>query len=90
MTDTPVTFQCSLTPRFTDLDTWRHVNNSRIYQLQLNRGISKCERLIMKSIQFSRWIAQLSTLNPEQRNQLRSCLSGVGGPLQGVIKVPRR
>ncbi len=33
MTDTPVPFQCSLTPRFTDLDTWRHVNNSRIYQL---------------------------------------------------------
>jgi acyl-CoA thioesterase FadM len=33
MTDTPVTFQCTLTPRFTDLDTWRHVNNSRIYQL---------------------------------------------------------
>lgn len=33
MTDTPVIFQCSLTPRFTDLDTWRHVNNSRIYQL---------------------------------------------------------
>ena len=26
-------FECSLSPRFTDLDTWRHVNNSRIYQL---------------------------------------------------------
>lgn len=33
MTDTPAFFHCSLTPRFTDLDTWRHVNNSRIYQL---------------------------------------------------------
>jgi len=32
MTDTAI-FHCSLTPRFTDLDTWRHVNNSRIYQL---------------------------------------------------------
>ena len=27
------TFHCSITPRYTDLDTWRHVNNSRIYQL---------------------------------------------------------
>ncbi|UAW98680.1 hypothetical protein KEM63_01460 [Halopseudomonas nanhaiensis] len=27
------TFRCSITPRYTDLDTWRHVNNSRIYQL---------------------------------------------------------
>ncbi|WP_339845765.1 hypothetical protein [uncultured Halopseudomonas sp.] len=33
MTDNKNTFHCSLTPRFTDLDTWRHVNNSRIYQL---------------------------------------------------------
>jgi acyl-CoA thioesterase FadM len=33
MTDTSAFFHCSLTPRFTDLDTWRHVNNSRIYQL---------------------------------------------------------
>lgn len=33
MTDAPALFHCNLTPRFTDLDTWRHVNNSRIYQL---------------------------------------------------------
>lgn len=33
MRDNQTPFQCSLTPRFTDLDTWRHVNNSRIYQL---------------------------------------------------------
>lgn len=33
MTENKNTFHCSLTPRFTDLDTWRHVNNSRIYQL---------------------------------------------------------
>lgn len=30
---TDTLFECSLSPRFTDLDTWRHVNNSRIYQL---------------------------------------------------------
>lgn len=33
MTENKNAFHCSLTPRFTDLDTWRHVNNSRIYQL---------------------------------------------------------
>ena len=27
------TFTCTLSPRYTDLDNWRHVNNSRIYQL---------------------------------------------------------
>lgn len=26
-------FRCAITPRYTDLDTWRHVNNSRIYQI---------------------------------------------------------
>lgn len=26
-------FTCTLSPRYTDLDNWRHVNNSRIYQL---------------------------------------------------------
>lgn len=24
-------FQCTLSPRYTDLDTWRHVNNTRLY-----------------------------------------------------------
>lgn len=57
---------------------------------KLNRDISGCEKLIIKSIQFSGWIAQLSSLNPEQRDQLRSCLSVSGGLLQDVIKVPSR
>ena len=26
-------FSCTLSPRYTDLDNWRHVNNSRIYHL---------------------------------------------------------
>ena len=26
-------FSCTLSPRYTDLDNWRHVNNSRLYQL---------------------------------------------------------
>ena len=26
-------FTCTLSPRYTDLDNWRHVNNSRLYQL---------------------------------------------------------
>jgi acyl-CoA thioesterase FadM len=29
------TFRCSITPRYTDLDTWRHVNNTRIYEMHL-------------------------------------------------------
>lgn len=27
------TFYCTIAPRYTDLDTWRHVNNSRLYQM---------------------------------------------------------
>lgn len=27
------TFHCTIAPRYTDLDTWRHVNNSRLYQM---------------------------------------------------------
>lgn len=29
------TFTCRITPRYTDLDTWRHVNNTRLYELHL-------------------------------------------------------
>lgn len=31
--DNESTFTCTLSPRYTDLDNWRHVNNSRLYQL---------------------------------------------------------
>jgi acyl-CoA thioesterase FadM len=38
-------FECAITPRYTDLDTWRHVNNSRIYQLhQEARILAHIER----------------------------------------------
>lgn len=33
MTNDNAPFICTLSPRYTDLDTWRHVNNSRLYQL---------------------------------------------------------
>lgn len=33
----PLSF--SFSPRYTDLDTWRHVNNSRIYQLHLEARV---------------------------------------------------
>lgn len=32
-------FKCTLSPRYTDLDTWRHVNNSRVYQLHIEGRI---------------------------------------------------
>ena len=37
--DSPVVFRGTITPRYTDLDTWRHVNNSRIYQLHIEARI---------------------------------------------------
>lgn len=49
MTENKNAFHCSLTPRFTDLDTWRHVNNSRIYQLH----------------QEARMLAHLDLLGPD-------------------------
>ncbi|WP_285259926.1 acyl-CoA thioesterase [Halopseudomonas bauzanensis] len=36
-TAAPLNF--SFSPRYTDLDTWRHVNNSRIYQLHLEARV---------------------------------------------------
>ena len=42
----------------------------------------------MKAIQFSRWMAQLSSLNPEQRDQLRSKLSPASEHPQDAIKAP--
>lgn len=36
-TTSPLSF--SFSPRYTDLDTWRHVNNSRIYQLHLEARV---------------------------------------------------
>lgn len=42
----------------------------------------------MKTSQFTRWIAQLSSLTPEQRQQLKACLSVSGGPPQDMIGTP--
>ncbi|MFC4260838.1 thioesterase family protein [Marinobacter lacisalsi] len=35
----PAVFHGTITPRYTDLDTWRHVNNSRVYQLHIEARI---------------------------------------------------
>ena len=40
----------------------------------------------MKAVQFSRWMAQLSSLNPEQRDQLRSKLLPAARHWQDAIK----
>ncbi|SEK00743.1 hypothetical protein SAMN05216280_109110, partial [Ectopseudomonas oleovorans] len=42
----------------------------------------------MKAVQFSRWMAQLSSLNPEQRDQLRSKLLPAARHWQDAIKAP--
>ncbi|TBW07862.1 IS1595 family transposase [Azotobacter chroococcum subsp. isscasi] len=42
----------------------------------------------MKASQFTRWIAQLSSLSPEQREQLKACLSAPGSLPQGMIATP--
>lgn len=38
-TDASAVFRGALTPRYTDQDTWRHVNNSRAYQLHMEARI---------------------------------------------------
>lgn len=43
----------------------------------------------MKASQFSRWIAQLSTLSPEQREQLSRCLLAPGALPRDIIATPR-
>ncbi|TBV92329.1 IS1595 family transposase, partial [Azotobacter chroococcum] len=42
----------------------------------------------MKASQFTRWIAQLSNLSPEQREQLKACLSAPGSLAQDMIATP--
>ncbi|AJE21948.1 IS1595 family transposase [Azotobacter chroococcum] len=42
----------------------------------------------MKASQFTRWIAQLSSLSPEQREQLKACLSAPGSLAQDMIATP--
>jgi hypothetical protein len=42
----------------------------------------------MKASQFTRWIAQLSSLSPEQREQLKACLSAPGSLPQEMIATP--
>ncbi|PKM29360.1 MAG: hypothetical protein CVV07_11200 [Gammaproteobacteria bacterium HGW-Gammaproteobacteria-11] len=49
----PSHFECHLTPRYTDLDTWRHVNNSRIYQLHQEARILAQIDLLGKDAWFS-------------------------------------
>ncbi|MCO2550454.1 hypothetical protein FA329_25805, partial [Pseudomonas aeruginosa] len=55
---------------------------------KLNRDLSQHEGSIMKAVQFSRWMAQLSSLNPEQRDQLRSKLLPAARHWQDAIKAP--
>ncbi|MCQ4322471.1 thioesterase family protein [Stutzerimonas stutzeri] len=53
-------FRGTITPRYTDLDTWRHVNNSRVYQLHLEARI----QALVARFGANAWFSDSERLRP--------------------------
>ncbi|SDT25132.1 Acyl-CoA thioesterase FadM [Halopseudomonas xinjiangensis] len=76
-------FRCSITPRYTDLDTWRHVNNSRIYQLHQEA------RLLAHMDMFGKdaWFSDDIRLRPVRAITDYRLVSWYGSDIQAEVRV---
>lgn len=77
------TFRCSIRPRYTDLDTWRHVNNSRIYQLHQEA------RLLAHLDMFGKdaWFSDVIRLRPVRAVTDYRLVSWYGSDLLAEVKI---
>lgn len=64
MTNNNPSFSCTLSPRYTDLDNWRHVNNSRIYQLHQEARM----RAHLQQFGADAWFSDDVRLRPRRSN----------------------
>ncbi|MEH6389691.1 acyl-CoA thioesterase [Pseudomonas profundi] len=76
-------FECSLSPRFTDLDTWRHVNNSRIYQLHQEARM----RAHLERFGADAWFSDDVRLRPLRSTTDYRLVTWYGSDVQAQVRV---
>jgi acyl-CoA thioesterase FadM len=75
-------FRGTLTPRYTDQDTWRHVNNSRAYQLHIEARI----QALVHRFGPDAWFSDAERLRPVRAvTQFRE-MSFFGSDIQFVVE----
>ncbi|SFR68346.1 Acyl-CoA thioesterase FadM [Marinobacter daqiaonensis] len=76
-------FSGTLTPRYTDQDTWRHVNNSRAYQLHIEARI----QALVKRFGPDAWYSDAERLRPLRTiTQFRE-MSFFGSDIEFTVEV---
>lgn len=76
-------FSCTLSPRFTDLDNWRHVNNSRLYQLHQEARM----RLQLDCLGKNSWYSDDVRLRPLRSNTQFRQETFYGEDIQATVRV---
>lgn len=77
------TFYCTIAPRYTDLDTWRHVNNSRLYQMhQEARMLAHMERFGPDA-----WFSDTIRLRPLRTITAYRLVTWYGSDVQAEVRV---
>lgn len=76
-------FSCRITPRYTDLDTWRHVNNTRIYEMHLEA------RLLAQLQQFGQdaWFSDGIRLRPVRAITSYRQVTWFGSDVEAQVRV---
>lgn len=76
-------FEGSIQPRYTDLDTWRHVNNSRVYQLHLEARI----QYLVNRFGADAWFSDSERLRPRRTLTDFRQVSWYGSPIEFRLTV---
>lgn len=71
-------FTGSIQPRYTDLDTWRHVNNSRVYQLHLEARV----QYLVSRFGPDAWFSDAERLRPLRTITDFRQVSWYGSPIE--------
>lgn len=76
-------FTGSIQPRYTDLDTWRHVNNSRVYQLHLEARI----QYLVDRFGPDAWYSDAERLRPLRTITHFRQVTWFGAPIEYTLDV---
>lgn len=76
-------FEGRIQPRYTDLDTWRHVNNSRVYQLHLEARI----QYLVSRFGADAWFSDSERLRPKRTITDFREVSWYGSPVEFRLTV---
>lgn len=76
-------FTCTLSPRYTDLDTERHVNNSRMYQLHLEARM----RAYIQYFGKDAWFSDDVRLRPLRTSTQYRQVSWYGSDMEAQVRI---